>query len=114
MYPVVMMLRRKEVVDVGLGGSVLALAMVFSLISALGPAPGQAGTPVLIIAPPWGDGADTMALQAGGALVGPYQARFGALAIFDGMAPVQRLISLGAWSVRDGRVMASLCGVWKE
>ncbi len=80
-----------------------------TLASALGPAPRE-GAPVLVIAPPWSDGAGSMIAKAGGRAIGPGAASFGALAVFDGAAPVTQRRALGAWSVRDARAMASLCG----
>ncbi len=88
----------------------LALALLvgsgMTPASALGPAPGAAGGPVLVIAPPWAGTAADVVRRAGGAPVGPVSAPFGALAVFDSAAPVDRLLALGAWTVRD----ASLCG----
>ncbi|MBN8189243.1 hypothetical protein JF540_21380 [Salipiger thiooxidans] len=92
----------------------LALALLvgggMALASALGPAPGAAGGPVLVIAPPWAGTAADLVRRAGGAPVGPVTAPFGALAVFDSAAPVDRLLALGAWTVRDARGIASLCG----
>ncbi|MBY6005760.1 hypothetical protein KUV62_17700 [Salipiger bermudensis] len=80
-----------------------------TLAAALGSAPGD-GAPVLVIAPPWSEGAGAMIAQAGGRAIGPDAASFGALAVFDGAAPVAQLRAFGAWAVRDARAMASLCG----
>lgn len=80
-----------------------------TLSAALGAAP-EVGAPVLVIAPPWSGGAGAVIAQAGGRPIGPAAASFGALALFDGAAPVAELRALGAWSVRDARAMASLCG----
>ncbi|WP_375259643.1 hypothetical protein [Citreimonas sp.] len=70
-----------------------------------------AGAPVLVIAAPWGQGAAAIVTGAGGRPLGPVSAAFGTLATFDGAIPVADLRALGAWAVRDGTSIASICGV---
>ncbi|MBR9840786.1 MAG: hypothetical protein GYB50_23265 [Rhodobacteraceae bacterium] len=104
-----------ELLRLSMDALLLALALRvgggMALASALGPAaPGAASGPVLVIAPPWAGTAAELVRRAGGAPVGPVTAPFGALAVFDSAAPVDRLLALGAWTVRDARSIASLCG----
>ncbi|MFZ7094148.1 hypothetical protein [Primorskyibacter sp. 2E233] len=103
-----------EALDAGMALTAVFLAAVISVKGLVGPLPGGAGTPVLVVASPWGLGAAQLVIQAGGRLVGPYQAPFSALAVFDDPEPREELLSLGAWMVRDGRFVATLCGEWKE
>ncbi|WGW02902.1 hypothetical protein [Tropicibacter oceani] len=105
---------RRDAVDAGMGIFALVLAAGLSLRGLVGPLPQDAGLPVLVVAPPWGAGAAALVQQAGGQLVGPVQAPLGALAVFEGPVPRQRLLSLGAWMVRDGRFVATLCLDGKE
>ena len=71
----------------------------------------EAGSPVLVVAPPWSAGAESMVLQAGGHPLGPGSAPFAVLAGFPDVIPVEALRQLGAWAIADGRVLATLCGV---
>ncbi|MDJ0820979.1 MAG: hypothetical protein QNJ09_04095 [Paracoccaceae bacterium] len=91
----------------------LMLVMVFGLSVAtlLGPAEPMPGRPVLVIAPPWGGDASAIVTAAGGQLIGPVQAPLAALALFDGAVPVEDMRLGGAWGVRDGAVIARICGV---
>ncbi|EPX78480.1 hypothetical protein [Salipiger mucosus] len=91
--------------------SVLLFGAGLTLASALGPAPSAAGRPVLVVAPPWGPGAPAIVALAGGRILGPVEAPFGVLAVFDDPRPAERLLALGAWTACDARAMASLCGV---
>ncbi|GGB11783.1 hypothetical protein [Allosediminivita pacifica] len=109
-----MELGRKECLDAGLGAIALAGAAVAAAGVALGSAPAEAGKPVLVVAPPWSDGAVAISIAAGGRPVGPYAAAFGALAVFDGTVPVPVLMARGAWAVRGGEALAAICGVTSE
>ncbi|APX12739.1 hypothetical protein BWR18_14380 [Tateyamaria omphalii] len=65
----------------------------------------------LVFLAPWQD-ADMLAQSAGGTLVGPQQALFAALVQTDDPARFdQRARDFGAFGVRDGAVIAALCGV---
>ena len=101
----------REYLDAGLLVLMLSFGVLMTFAAALGPLPGRPGMPVLVIAPPWGIGAPALVQAAGGRLIGPVTAPFGALAIFDEASPEARLLALGAWAARDARAMASLCGV---
>ncbi|WP_417719218.1 hypothetical protein [Salipiger sp.] len=90
--------------------AVLTFAAGVSLASALGPEPDAAGQPVLVLAPPWGQGAAAIVAATGGRVVGPVTAPFGALAVFAVPRPGPGLRARGAWSVHDAGVLASFCG----
>ena len=102
-------------VRLSLDALLMSLALVAgvgsSLVAALGPEVRTPGVPVLVVAPPWGQAAAALVLAAGGQPVGPPAAPFGTLAVFDQPVPLERLAALGAWTVRDARTLASLCGV---
>ena len=67
------------------------------------------GPIALVIAPPWLD-AEAIIHAAGGAIVGPFQSPFAMLAQSDDPDFAQSLLASGIWAVRDGRVIAQLCG----
>ncbi len=89
----------------------LLVAGFWAIQSLFGPFVSGAGTPVLVVAAPWGPGAARLVERGGGHLVGPGQALFGAIATFDDPDPRARLHGLGAWLVRDGTFLAAFCGV---
>ncbi|MFN3613136.1 MAG: hypothetical protein ACK4WC_01055, partial [Rubrimonas sp.] len=70
----------------------------------------QAGTPVVVVGPPWVSAAD-LAMRAGGRPVGPLQAPMGVLAVFEDPDFPARLRAAGAWGAFDGARLAALCGV---
>ncbi len=97
-----------------LDGSLAMVAALGALLGAsalvLAAAPPREDAVVLVVAPPWGVGAQQIVQHAGGQLVGPQSAVFGVLAQFDGPPPVDALRRLGAWAVQDGALIARLCG----
>lgn len=66
-----------------------------SAFGAVLPAAGEAG-PHLVIAPPWGGGAEARILRAGGAVVGPISAPFAAVAT---ETTPEALRLAGVWAV---------------
>jgi len=87
----------------------LILAALAGPSAALLAAPPQRGEPVLVIVPPNAD-ADALLAAAGARPVGPLTAPLAVLATGDGEDLAERLLSAGAWAVRDGAVLARLCG----
>ncbi len=65
---------------------------------------------MLVIALPWEGATVDQVRRAGGAAARPMTAPFGVLAVVDSAVPVDRLLALGAWTVRDARGIASHCG----
>ncbi len=82
---------------------------VLAPVPVLFAAPPQPDAPVLMIAPPWVDHTNLIHL-AGGTAIGPQSAQFGSLAASPEPDFAVRLVALGAWAVRDGRLAARLCG----
>ncbi|MBS0122761.1 hypothetical protein [Thetidibacter halocola] len=97
--------------NLALGLVVAVLIAAVPVAAALGPDARPGSGPVLVLAPPWGAGAASIVLQAGGTPLGPVSAPFGTLATFDGPDPRPVLYELGAWAVRDGSALALLCGL---
>lgn len=77
---------------------------------ALMAAPPKAGTPVIVFVPPWLD-ADRLVALAGGQRIGPGSAPLAVLAYSDDPNFASNLRLLGAFGVRDGSVLASLCSL---
>ncbi|WP_136443482.1 hypothetical protein [Pacificoceanicola onchidii] len=100
---------RGTCLDVMLMSGALLLSGAVAVSGAFSPFVAGAGTPVLVLAAPWGVGAAHIAEQGGGAVIGPSQTVFGALATFDDPDPRARLKRLGAWAVRDGQFLAMFC-----
>jgi hypothetical protein len=71
--------------------------------------PGGAGGLLLVVVPPWEDGAGVID-AAGGWLVGPDQPIIGIYATSDAGGFAGRLRAAGAWLVLDGQAVATLCG----
>lgn len=92
-----------------LAAATLSLVLM-APVGALVAAPPKAGTPVIVIVPPWLD-ADKMVSLAGGQIVGPTSAPLAVLAFSDDPSFVKNLLLSGALGVRDGSLMANLCGV---
>ena len=92
-----------------LAAATLSLVLM-APVGALVAAPPKAGTPVIVIVPPWLD-ADKMVSLAGGQIVGPTSAPLAVLAVSDDPSFVRNLLISGALGVRDGSLMANLCGV---
>lgn len=106
-----MTMRRDMILNAVCLTAALAVAGGASVAATLGPARAEAGEPLLVIAPPWGQGAAALVKAAGGTLLGPVDAPFAVLARFDTVEAAVRLLDNGAWAVRDGRIVASICGV---
>lgn len=111
-YAGVMDQKIEDFMTVLLLGFVLSVSLAAGGVALVGGSPvnGVAPGPVLVIAPPWGPGAAALIHGAGGRMVGPVSAPFGALASFEGAVPVARLRALGAWGVRDASALAAYCG----
>ena len=88
----------------------LALAALAAPSAALVAAPPRADAPVLVILPPGADAAALLA-AAGARPIGPLVAPMAVLAAGDGADLPARLRAAGAWAVRDGAVLARICGV---
>lgn len=67
------------------------------------------GQPVLVIFPPWVDG-DALVERVGGKRIGPTLAPLALLATSDNANFEKKLQENGIWAVRDGTVLAQLCG----
>jgi hypothetical protein len=67
------------------------------------------GPIALVIAPPWMDTAGIVA-ASGGRLIGPVQSPFAVLAESGDPGFSENLLARGIWAVRDGSVVAQLCG----
>lgn len=68
------------------------------------------GPIALVIAPPWMDTAGIIAAY-GGRLIGPFQSPFAVLAESADPEFSNNLLASGIWAVRDGSVVAQLCGI---
>lgn len=94
------------------------LAIVLALIASLTVAPlcavlaaPVAAGPVLVVVPPWADGAAVVG-ASGGRLIGPGgRAPFALLAAYPSPAAARSARAHGAWAVFGGAVLAALCGV---
>lgn len=87
----------------------LALVLLAPL-GALLAAPPQVGMPVIVFVPPWQDAARLVDL-AGGQVVGPESAPLAVLAYSSDPDFARNLMLSGAFGVRDGSLVASLCNV---
>jgi hypothetical protein len=74
-------------------------------------APPRVGEPVLVVGPPWNGGPQAIVAVLRGRLIGPTQAPFAVLAVFDPDLPFDILRDKGSWAIADGRRIAFLCGV---
>lgn len=82
---------------------------LFLPMMALGrPAPVETTGPVLVVLPPWID-AHGVVEEAGGQIIGFDRAAFAVLAIGAHPDFHRALRAAGAWAVRDGSIIASLC-----
>lgn len=88
----------------------LLLAALAGPSAALVAAPPRADAPMLVILPPGADAAALLA-AAGARAIGPLGAPMAVLATGEGADLPARLRAAGAWAVRDGAVLARLCGV---
>ncbi|MGC8203826.1 hypothetical protein ACP2AV_14085 [Aliiroseovarius sp. PTFE2010] len=66
--------------------------------------------PALVITPPWRD-AGVVVADAGGWLVGPDQALFGAFAQANHPEFSERARQAGAWAVVNSAALAAICGL---
>lgn len=93
----------------------VVLILVATLVSgpilaiAGAPVPHDTTEPVLVILPPW-HSAQALVETAHGRIIGLTRAPFGVLAVGDRPDFISQLIDGGAWTVRDGRALAELCG----
>lgn len=88
----------------------LVVAPAAALVASFAGAPGQAGQPVLVVAPPWAGGAAGVVTRAGGRVIGPEVAPMAVFAVFDAPFPLSDLRLAGSWAVADARRLAALCG----
>lgn len=88
----------------------LVLAALAGPSAALVAAPPRLDAPMLVILPPGSDAAALLA-AAGARAVGPLVAPMALLATGEGADLPERLKAAGAWAVRDGAVLARICGV---
>lgn len=88
----------------------LLTAFVMAPVLALATAKVDETEPVIVVAGPGGEPARIIH-AAGGWVVGPVNAPFGALGFSDLSGFAEKLKANGAWAVLDGRVFADLCGV---
>lgn len=87
--------------------TLLLAVMVTSVLASAGAfAPARAGAPVLVIAPPWGDGPAVLLQAAGGQEITPLRAPFAVLGVLDEPELLQ-----GAWALWDATALARLCGL---
>lgn len=98
----------------GLARVLLAVALfaapAAAVIVSFAGAPGQAGQPVLVVAPPWSGGAAAVVARAGGRIIGPEVTPMAVFAVFDAPLPLADLRRFGSWAVADGRRLAAICG----
>lgn len=90
----------------------LAATLSLTFLAPLGSllaAPPRPSAPVLVLVPPWIDAVSLVA-SAGGRVVGPASAPMAVLAYSDDSEFAQNLLRSGALGVRDGSVLADLCG----
>jgi len=93
----------------------IRLFLAFALLIGIAPlgtillAKPQSGQPILVILPPWLDG-DALVERSGGHRIGPTLAPLALLAASRDVEFVENLRRSGAWAVRDGSVLAKLCG----
>jgi hypothetical protein len=98
----------------------LLLCMTCAIIAVAGTAlpfvaaPARIGEPVLVLAPPWNGGASAIVADAGGRVIGPTQAPFAVLAVFDAVKSMDTLRLDGSWGVFDGRRIALACGAIED
>jgi hypothetical protein len=88
--------------------SVTAICLFLPLMALGRPASDAVDGPVLVIVPPW-DNAHQIVADAGGQIIGFDHAVFGVLASAPHPDFNQSLLDAGAWAVRDGAILASLC-----
>ncbi|WP_094023590.1 hypothetical protein [Maliponia aquimaris] len=88
----------------------LIVAPAAALVASFAGVPGQAGQPVLVVAPPWAGGAAGVVARAGGRIVGPQVAPLAVFAVFEPPLPLSDLRRAGSWAVADARRLAALCG----
>ncbi len=89
---------------------VLAVAVCAGPVLAIANSPASPGAIALVIASP---GTDLFALveDSGGRVIGPNTAIVGALAVSDDPSFLNSLHARGAVMVRDGTMVARMCGV---
>jgi len=92
-----------------LAWTMAAALALFGPVLPLLSAKGASGDLVLVVVPPWQDGARVIAAAAGRP-VGPVRGPLGQLAMSDGVDFAARLRSAGAWLVLDGQAVSTLCG----
>ncbi|AZV78236.1 hypothetical protein EBB79_10340 [Parasedimentitalea marina] len=90
--------------------AVLITSLAPLLLLVAGPAP-EVGSPVLVIASPWGTSAPQVIEQAGLFEIAPERAVFGALTTLSRVGDIENLHNNGAWFVFDGKKVSELCGV---
>lgn len=69
-------------------------------------APGDAGAPVLVIAPPWKGGPETIVAEAGGWVVAPVNAP---LSVMATGATLDAFKAAGAWFLLDPDALSFFC-----
>jgi hypothetical protein len=84
------------------------LCLAAAPVTILSAPPGVEG-PFLVVVPPW-LGASSVVEAAGGSVVGPTAAPLAVLAMAEAPDFQARARSTGAF-VRDGRLLAAICGV---
>ncbi len=100
-------MRRLSIIDACLLGCLAVLFLATGPVALLMAGPARAGQPALVVAPPWGLGADGIIAAAGGRAIGPVAAPLARLAVLDSPG---RARAAGAWAVLDAGALASLCG----
>lgn len=88
--------------------SIAAMCLFVPLMALGRPASDAVDAPVLVIVAPWDD-AQQIVVDAGGQVIGFDRAMFGVLAFATHPKFNQSLLDAGAWAVRDGAILASLC-----
>lgn len=98
--------------DVALLIVTVMVAFGFSVAVMVSAMPARDGSPVLLLARPWGTPALQIAVAYGGQSIAPWALRdMVALVRFDGAIPVDALRDAGVLAVLDGQAVAALCGV---
>lgn len=69
-------------------------------------APGDAGAPVLVIAPPWKGGPEAIVAEAGGWVVAPVKAP---LSVMAAGASLDAFKAAGAWFLLDPGALSFFC-----
>ena len=68
------------------------------------------GDPMLVLASPFGVGADQIVQAANGAFIGPFQSTYSSIGFSADVNFFEKLHQNGAWLVLDSKVLTQFCG----